>query len=89
MGRLTGKVAVVTGGVSGIARGIVEMYVAEGANIIVADVQAEKGAQFAEQFPGSILFSRCDIRSEDDIARTMALTRMLLAASSRAAQRER
>ena len=40
MGRLTGKVAVVTGGVSGIARGIVEMYVAEGANIIVADVQA-------------------------------------------------
>ena len=73
MGRLTGKVAVVTGGVSGIARGIVEMYVAEGANIIVADVQAEKGAQFAEQFPGSILFSRCDIRSEDDIARTMAM----------------
>ena len=41
MGRLTGKVAVVTGGVSGIARGIVEMYVAEGANIIVADVQAQ------------------------------------------------
>jgi NAD(P)-dependent dehydrogenase (short-subunit alcohol dehydrogenase family) len=73
MGRLSGKVAVVTGGVSGIALGVVEMYVAEGAKVVVADIQAEKGVQLARRFPGSVLFSACDIRNEDDIARTMAM----------------
>ncbi|MBB4643011.1 SDR family NAD(P)-dependent oxidoreductase [Rhizorhapis suberifaciens] len=73
MGRLSGKIAVVTGGVSGIALGVVEMYVAEGAKLIVADIQAEKGAQLEARFPGSVYFNRCDIRNEEDIARTMAM----------------
>ncbi|MEJ7925705.1 SDR family oxidoreductase [Sphingobium sp. AN641] len=73
MGRLSGKVAVVTGGVSGIALGIVEMYVDEGAKVIVADIQAHKGAAIEGRFPGSVFFSACDIRNEDDIARTMAM----------------
>lgn len=73
MGRLTGKVAVITGGASGIAYGVVEMYVAEGAKIIVADIQAEKGARLERRFPGSVYFSACDIRNEEDIARTMAM----------------
>lgn len=73
MGRLSGKVAVITGGVSGIAYGAVEMYVAEGARIVVADIQAEKGAQLERRFAGSVCFSACDIRIEEDIARTMAM----------------
>lgn len=73
MGRLSGKVAVITGGVSGIALGVVEMYVLEGAKVIVADIQAEKGARLEERFPGSVSFVPCDIRSEADIAKTMAL----------------
>lgn len=73
MGRLSGKIAVITGGASGIALGAVEMYVAEGAKVIVADIQAEKGARLEERFPGSVCFSSCDIRNEEDIARTMAM----------------
>lgn len=73
MGRLTGKVAVVTGGVSGIALGIVDMYVAEGAKVVVADIQAEKGARLESRYPGTLCFNHCDIREEDDIARTMAM----------------
>ena len=73
MGRLSGKIAVITGGVSGIARGIVEMYVEEGAKVIVADIQAQKGAEIERHFPGSVYFSACDISNEDDIARTMAM----------------
>lgn len=72
-GRLKGKVAVVTGGVSGMGLGVVEMYVSEGAKVVVADIQENKGAAIEARFPGNVLFSHCDVRNEDDIARTVAL----------------
>ncbi|HEU5309216.1 MAG TPA: SDR family NAD(P)-dependent oxidoreductase, partial [Acidimicrobiia bacterium] len=44
---LTGKVAVVTGGASGIGRATVERFVAEGARVVIADVDEGRGEELA------------------------------------------
>lgn len=66
MGRLSGKTAVVTGGASGIGRGIVEHFVAEGAKVVVADIQEELGTALAARLSG-VVFQRTDVTSEADI----------------------
>lgn len=71
--RLAGKVAVVTGGVSGMGLAVVEMYVAEGAKVVVADIQAVKGPALENRFAGNVRFCHCDIRNEENIARAVAL----------------
>jgi len=47
MTRLTGKVALVTGGAAGIGRGIVEAFVAEGARVVLSDINESAGQQTA------------------------------------------
>ena len=46
-GELAGKVAIVTGGASGLGRGMVERFVAEGARVVIADVDADGGEALA------------------------------------------
>jgi NAD(P)-dependent dehydrogenase (short-subunit alcohol dehydrogenase family) len=71
MGRLDGKVAVITGGCSGIGRATVERFLAEGARVLLADIQDEAGAAMAGQSNGLIRYHRCDVTREADIAATM------------------
>ena len=66
-GRLDGKVAVITGGVSGIGLGTVELFVAEGARVVAADIQDEKGAMLEKRFPGKVVYAHCDVTSEAEI----------------------
>ncbi len=66
-GRLQGKVVVVTGAASGIGRGTVELFVAEGAKVVGADVQDDKGARMAEELGEAFRYVRCDVTDEAQV----------------------
>lgn len=72
-GRLENKVAVVTGGCSGIGLATVELFIAEGAKVVVADISGEAGAALERRFPSKLRFARCDVTREEDVAATIAL----------------
>jgi NAD(P)-dependent dehydrogenase (short-subunit alcohol dehydrogenase family) len=69
--RLKDKIAVITGAASGIGLGTVELFVAEGAKVIAADVNDAAGKELERRFNGQVKFVRCDVTSEDDIKATM------------------
>ena len=69
MARLKDKVAVITGGCSGIGLATVERFVAEGACVLVADIQ--DGATVASRFDGNVHYHHCDVTQESDIAAAM------------------
>jgi NAD(P)-dependent dehydrogenase (short-subunit alcohol dehydrogenase family) len=72
MGRLEGKVAVITGAASGIGRGAVDLFVKEGARVIAADIQDDKGAHIEEAHEGRAAYVRCDVMNEADIQAAIA-----------------
>jgi NAD(P)-dependent dehydrogenase (short-subunit alcohol dehydrogenase family) len=71
MSRLDGKVAVVTGGCSGIGLATVERFAREGARVLVADVREEAGRQVVAGLGEAVRFRRCDVTQEADIAAAM------------------
>ena len=71
MDRLRGRVAVVTGACSGIGLGTVELFVAEGARVLAADIQDDKGAALVARFPGQVVYQPCNVMEEADIAAAM------------------
>ena len=77
MGRLDGKTAVITGGASGIGEGCVRSFVAEGARVVVADLNEERAAALVEELGDSVMFHRTDVANEAHFAGAidLALTR--------------
>jgi len=65
--RFEGKVAIVTGGASGIGRATALRFAAEGATVVMGDVDAEGGAALADGSKGRIRFLRTDVTQEADI----------------------
>ena len=67
-GRLEGRVAVVTGGASGIGEGTVRRFVAEGALVVIADLQRGPGEALAAELGAATRFALTDVTNEADIA---------------------
>jgi NAD(P)-dependent dehydrogenase (short-subunit alcohol dehydrogenase family) len=61
---IAGKVFIVTGGASGLGEGTARMIVANGGQVVIADMQAEKGAAVAQELGGA--FVKCDVSNEAD-----------------------
>lgn len=67
-GRLQDKVAVVTGGASGIGEGIVRRFLEEGARCVIADLQDERGAGLARELGEHTFFVHADVSDEAHVA---------------------
>lgn len=65
---LAGKVAIVTGGASGIGLATVERFIAEGAQVTIADIQDEAGQSEAARLGDAALYVRTDVTDEASIA---------------------
>src|SRR5262249_40148456 len=65
-GELSGKIAIVTGGASGLGRGTVELFLREGARVVIADVD-KRGEELARTLGGSALFKQTDVASEEQV----------------------
>ena len=63
-GRLDGKVAIITGGLSGIGLASVEVFIEEGARVAVADLHDGAGAALEARFPGRLVFVKTDVTDE-------------------------
>ena len=68
MGILDGKVAVITGGASGQGAAEARLFAAEGAQVVIADIQDELGGKLAAEIGESAIFVHLDVSSEDDWA---------------------
>ncbi len=64
---LSGKVAVVTGAASGIGRATAELFAAEGARVVMADINGEEGEKLSAALGESTSFRQTDVSSPDDL----------------------
>jgi len=75
---IAGKVFIVTGGASGLGEGTARMLAANGAKVVIADLQVDKGEALATELGGA--FVKCDVSQEADaqavVARAVGLGKL-------------
>ena len=74
---MDGKVAIVTGGASGMGRASAELLAQKGATVIVADVDEAEGARTAAHIGGAARFLKLDVGEEADWLQAIALAKSL------------
>ena len=76
---IAGKVFIVTGGASGLGEGTARMLTAHGAQVVIADLQVDKGEALAAELGGA--FVKCDVSQEADaqavVAKAVALGKLM------------
>jgi NAD(P)-dependent dehydrogenase (short-subunit alcohol dehydrogenase family) len=72
MGRLDGKVAVVTGAASGIGEASAHLFAREGAHVVIGDMQRERGEEVASSIGRDCVFVLTDVSRAEDVERLVS-----------------
>jgi len=67
MGELDGRVAIITGGASGIGAASTRLFVKNGARVVIGDLQDDLGSALARELSPNVVFQRSDVSKEDDV----------------------
>lgn len=74
MGRLNGKIALITGAARGQGAAAARRFAEEGAKVAIADILDEQGKELAAELGGAAIYQRLDVTSEEDWAAAVAET---------------
>ncbi|EOA24454.1 hypothetical protein CARUB_v10017712mg [Capsella rubella] len=72
--KLEGKVALITGGASGLGKATAGEFLRHGARVVIADLDVETGVKAAKELGSAAEFVRCDVTVEADIAEAVEMT---------------
>jgi NAD(P)-dependent dehydrogenase (short-subunit alcohol dehydrogenase family) len=72
MSRLEGKVAVITGGASGMGEATARLFVSEGARVLIGDLQDEKGEAVASSLGDACRYLHADVSASEDVRALVA-----------------
>src|SRR5258705_2039305 len=70
--RFNNRTVIVTGAARGMGASHVRGFIAEGANVVIADVLEQEGQTLADELGDQAIFSRLDVTNEKDWAATVA-----------------
>ena len=73
MNRLANKVAIITGGASGIGAGTVRRFVEEGAKVVIADIQDDLGKALVAELGQNAIYQHTNVATEADVERMVDL----------------
>jgi 3alpha(or 20beta)-hydroxysteroid dehydrogenase len=74
MGRLDGKVAIITGGAGGQGAVHAQVFVDEGAKVVISDINEEAGNEVADELGDNVYFIKHDVTNEEDWKNVVAGT---------------